>query len=376
MIRWWDRWLRDERNGIDDEPPITVFARRSTRPAGDLDEVRGEFRFEAGWPLERARADVKPLSQAVAVGRGDAPADELDVRGDVGAAASIWCAGVGPFGQPFDQRPDEAYSLVYEWPPLEEELEILGYPRVELTLASSEPVAFVSLKLCDVFEDGTSALVSRTAFNLTHRRSHDDPEPLEPGAPHEVAVELDATSWRFEAGHRVRLDVAGADWPNVWPPPGRSRLTIHRAGSALVLPVVAGPPPLGPTPSLPPPRPGMEEGPPGPAPTWRIEHDVVAAHKRVVIAQESAGDLDVGGRLREHYSGIAGVSTEDPADAWVEGRALYELSWPEATVTSESRLTLCSDRDSFRVELDLEVGEDGAPRWARRWERTVPRRLA
>jgi hypothetical protein len=120
----------------------------------------------------------------------------------------------------------------------------------------------------------------------------------------------------------------------------------------------------------------MEEGPPGPAPTWRIEHDVVAARRRVVIAQESVGDLDVGGRLREHYSGIAGVSTEDPADAWVEGRALYELSWPEATVTSESRLTLCSDRDSFRVELDLEVGEDGAARWARRWERTVPRRLA
>ncbi|HEX2236234.1 MAG TPA: CocE/NonD family hydrolase [Actinomycetota bacterium] len=375
MIRWWDRWLRGARNGIDDEPPITVYARRSTRPAGDLDRVRGVFRFEAGWPLERARADVMPLSDAIAVGRGDAPADDLWVRGDVGATASIWCAGGGPFGQPLDQRPDEALSLVYDWPPLEEELEILGYPRVELRLSSSEPVAFVSLKLCDVFEDGTSALVSRTAFNLTHRRSHAEPEPLEPGAPHEVTVELDATSWTFERGHRVRLDVAGADWPNVWPPPAAGRLTVHRDGSALVLPAV-GPPPPSPEPSLPPSRPGRDRPPPGPEPTWRIEHDVVARVRRVVIAQSADSELEVGGRLTERYSGHAGVSTEDPADAWVEGRARYELSWPETAVTSESRLVVRSDKGVFRVELDLEVGEGGAPRWARRWERTIPRRLA
>ena len=53
MIRWWDRWLKDERNGIDDEPPIAVFVRRSTRPEPDLAEMRGEWRFEERWPLER-----------------------------------------------------------------------------------------------------------------------------------------------------------------------------------------------------------------------------------------------------------------------------------------------------------------------------------
>jgi predicted acyl esterase len=376
MIRWWDRWLRDERNGVDDEPPITVFVRRSTPPAAYLDEVRGEFRFEPRWPPERARTSVQSLSDARAPGRADAATDAIDVRGDVGATASIWCAGAGPFGQPFDQRPDEVYSLVYEWPPLEDELEILGYPRVKLAFASSEPVAFVSLKLCDVFEDGTSALVSRTAFNLTHRHSHAEPKPLEPGAPQEVIVELDATSWVFEPGHCIRLDVAGADWPNVWPPPGRSRLTIERAGSALVLPVVAGAPPREPTPSLPPPRPEAQAELPGPPPTWRIEHDVVAARKRVVIGQEAATELDVGGHLLEHYWGVAGVSTEDPGDSWVEGRAGYELRWPEATVTSESRLVVHSDRDSFRVELELAVGESGRPRRTRRWRRAIYRRLA
>jgi predicted acyl esterase len=36
LIRWFGRWLRDEPNGIDEEPPIAVFARHSAppRPAG------------------------------------------------------------------------------------------------------------------------------------------------------------------------------------------------------------------------------------------------------------------------------------------------------------------------------------------------------
>ena len=55
LARWFDRWLRDERNGIDEEPPIVVFARRSTRPEPDLAEMRGEWRTEPTWPAERLR---------------------------------------------------------------------------------------------------------------------------------------------------------------------------------------------------------------------------------------------------------------------------------------------------------------------------------
>ncbi len=47
LIRWFRRWLADEANGVDEEPPIVVFARRSTRPAPDLAEMRGEWRERA-----------------------------------------------------------------------------------------------------------------------------------------------------------------------------------------------------------------------------------------------------------------------------------------------------------------------------------------
>src|SRR6266508_6465887 len=236
MLRWWDRWLKGIDNGIDREPAILIFARHSTKPQPDLAEVRGEWRYEPGWPLDRGREVPMPFGNAVAVSRPSSDPDELEVRGDVGWTAWISCAGHLPYGQPQDQRPDEAWSVVYEWPPLSEELEILGHPRVELTVTSSAPVALLSAKLCDVFPDGTSALVTRGLLNLAHRESRERPSPLEPGTPYRAELELEVTSWVFEPGHRIRLDLAGSDWPNAWPPPAAATLTFERGGSALILP--------------------------------------------------------------------------------------------------------------------------------------------
>ena len=48
LIRWFDRWLRGTQNGIDLEPPIVLFARRTTPPEPDLDAFLGEWRSRAG----------------------------------------------------------------------------------------------------------------------------------------------------------------------------------------------------------------------------------------------------------------------------------------------------------------------------------------
>ena len=41
----------------------------------------------------------------------------------------------------------------------------------------------LAVRLCDVAPDGASLLVTRGLLNLTHRDSHAEPEPLEPGMP-------------------------------------------------------------------------------------------------------------------------------------------------------------------------------------------------
>jgi predicted acyl esterase len=160
MARWWDRWLRGDDNGVDEAPPVTVFVRHATRPAPDLDEHLGRWRDEPAWPPERATTRALPLGGAAGPGAGAGAPDRLEVRPDVGSAAWISCAGQLPFGQPDDQRSDDAWSLTYDWP-LEQELEVLGQPRLTVRVGASAPVAFLSAKLCDVFPDGTSALVAR-----------------------------------------------------------------------------------------------------------------------------------------------------------------------------------------------------------------------
>ena len=320
-----------------------------------------------------------PLENAVAASR-PAP-DGLEVRGDVGWTAWISCAGNLPYGQPQDQRPDEAWSIVYEWPPLAEELEILGHPRVGVTITSSAPVAFLSAKLCDVFPDGTSALVTRGLLNLAHRESRQEPSPLEPGAPYRVEVELEVTSWAFEPGHRIRLDLAGSDWPNAWPPPAAATLTVERGGSALMLPVIEGPSPITQRPVLATPSRGQERYESSKGNTvdevvWRIEHDVLDRETRAVA--QSSGTTEAEGerpRFHELYGGTVAVSTRDPAVARADSRASLTIEWPEATVTSEVHQVVRSDATTYHLTIELDVSENGIPRWSRQWERRIPRRL-
>jgi putative CocE/NonD family hydrolase len=377
MVRWWDRWLRGDRNGVDQAPPVTVFVRHPTRPAADLDEHLGVWRDEPAWPPARAATRTLPLGEAAAA--PDAPPgepDRLEVRPDVGSSAWISCAGHLPFGQPGDQRSDDAWSLTYDWE-LAEELELLGHPRLAVRVGASAPVAFLSAKLCDVFPDGTSALVARGFLNLTRRRSLTDPEPLAPGVVEPVELELDATSWVFPPGHRLRLSLAGSDWPNIVPPPGPVTLTVERDGSALTLPVLEGPSPC-PPPALPPPRPPGPDGEPAapdPPVTWRLVADVLGHRTEAEIDHGGRTELPDGTVLDERYRGTVGAALDRPGLTWARGEAGYRIEWPEATVATSARLDLRGDAEAFEVRLDLEAREGEELRWARSWRRRIPRQL-
>jgi uncharacterized protein len=377
MVRWWDRWLRGRRNGVDQAPPVTVFVRHATRPAPDLDELAGHWRDEPAWPPERARSLTLPLSGAAPASEG---VDRLAVRADVGSAAWISCAGHLPFGQPDDQRSDDAWSLVYDWE-LAEELEILGHPRLAVRVGSSAPVAFLSAKLCDVFPDGTSTLVARGFLNLAQRRSRTDPESMRPGVVEAVEVELDATSWVFPAGHRLRLSLAGTDWPNLVPPPAPVTLTVERDGSALTLPALDRPGP-SPPPSLPLPRPadrpaspgGLGSSLPDPPTRWRVVRDVLGRTTEAEIDHGGRTELPDGAVLVERYQGTVGTAL-DPGPTWARGSASYRVEWPEATVATRVRFDLRGDADAYEVRLDLEAREGDELRWGRTWRRRIPRHL-
>jgi hypothetical protein len=267
---------------------------------------------------------------------------------------------------------------VYEWP-VEDGFEILGHCELRTRVTASAAVAYLSAKVCDVFPDGTSALVTRGMLNLTHRNSSVDPEPLVPGEPVDIAIELEAAAWRFEPGHRVRLALAGTDWPNAWTPPEPVTLHVERSTVELALPEL---PPLEsarPAPTFT--APGAESwhgggaGEPQPEMVWQFTHDVLERRTHAIVRHGSRYDGELDARVSEDYEGEVTVSTVDPGDATATATARFEIAWPGAACAAESRLRFRSDAHSYYVEVDLDVDDGDEPFVRHRTARVIPRRL-
>ena len=356
MARWWDRWLRGVDDGYDEEPPLTWFAQTSTRPAADRLLVSGSWRSGASWPLPGASTTRLALGSGLAT---------YDVVPDVGTAAWNSCAGTLPWGQPTDQRHDDAASLTWDWPA--DGMSLLGHPRVHLRLRSSQPVASVSVKLCDVFPDGTSSLVCRGFLNLTHRSSSESPAPVPVDEWVDVDVELEATSYDAAPGQVLRLSLAGTDWPNTVAPPVPVSLTVDRAESWLELPVAGESVPAADLPSVAPPEVDSSDV------EWHVSRDVLRRRTTCTDAHGSDYEVD-GATVRERYTGSVSVDTR----SWeqrAEGGADFTVRWPEATVRARGDVTLLAGPTTYDLDIELQTWRDGQPFAARRWSRRIPRDL-
>jgi uncharacterized protein len=355
MITFFGKWLRDD--PFEPRPPIRVFVRHSTKPEADLASVEGEWRYEQEWPPQR-------LTDATLF---DGRRRTLAARPDTGVAAWNSCAGGLPWGQPLDQRNDDAWSLTTDWP-LAEPTEILGHVIVRARVTSDQPIAYLSVKLNDVWPDGTSSLVTRGLLNLTH--CVDPPAPLVPGDTYDVEVEMEATSWVFAPGHSIRLSVAGNDWPNTWVPPNLVTLTVESLQMQL--------------PVLPSGGAGVPRFTPVDVPVredhgdilWSTGHDVLNRVTHVSTKYGGPYDIRHGGKMTDRYEGTATVSITDPALATAGGIVRFEVDWPDASVAVESRLMVASTADQYVVDIELDAFESGNLVAERRWSRSFPRRLA
>ena len=364
MLAFFDEHLREISKEV---APLRVFVREYTAPAPDLGSVNGRWRASDTWPIAGASPTALPLG---------AGTEAIPFRSDVGAAAWISCAGGLPWGQPEDQRSDDAWSMTTDWP-IHEPMELIGHAVTRLLVKASAPVAYVSAKLCDVAPDGTSVLITRGLLNLSHRGCWPAdgtgergrvPGPLEPDQWLEASVELEATAYRMTEGHRLRLSLAATDWPNIWVPPTPVLIEVDRAASSLELPTVpadgAEPPQF---------RAGEGPSPPDESVRWVFERDVLA---RRTVARTHYGDSYRGFRsceIEDSYDGEVTVNTADPSDAGAMGRARFELKWPEATASAEAELRVASDALQYHVDIVLHTRLDGEGFAERSWHTSIDR---
>lgn len=103
--------------------------------------------------------------------------------------------------------------LVYTSDPLPEDLEVMGYVTLILWAASSAPDTDFTGKLIDVFSDGPARTLTDGILRAGYRNGREAPEPLTPGEPVRLELDLLATSNVFKAGHRIRLEVSSSNFP-------------------------------------------------------------------------------------------------------------------------------------------------------------------
>jgi predicted acyl esterase len=358
MVAWWDRWLR---GGGEHEDRLDVFVRTSTRPEPDLDLHEGYWAtFEhANVAAGDPGADISIASD---IRMFEGPRT-LEVEPDVGTAAWIDCAGHLPWGLSGDQREDDARSLAWDFEP--SSAAIVGQPRVQLRVSSSAPAASLSVKLCDVFDDGTSALITRGTLDLAFRDGA-TPVALAPGEVYDVSLTLDACAYRLDPGQRLRLSVAGSDWPNTVAPPAPLTLTVH--DGTVALPLWSG------TEAAPPAfAPGADSSAEDPGDTtWTVTRDVLRRATTCAVRHGSTYPIPHDGTASEEYAGEVVVDRRTFAQR-AAAECSYRLRWPEADVRITSTMRVDVDAEGYAVTITAAAFEGEDPVTNRVWTAHFPR---
>lgn len=115
----------------------------------------------------------------------------------------------------YDQQPVESRDdiALFTTAPLEWPVEVTGRVSARLWVSSDAVDTDVAVRLCDVYPDGRSMLIADGILRLRYRDGFDQPAPLTPGQAYEVVVDLWSTAYVFNSGHRIRLSIAGGNWP-------------------------------------------------------------------------------------------------------------------------------------------------------------------
>ncbi len=259
--RWYDRWLRGEPNGAEDDPPIRLFVMGTNA-----------WREEREWPL--ARTDWQHwflhsggTANTLAGDGGlsvEAPVSEPADHFVYDPAVPVPTNGGGncctpelvPWG-PYDQRDLEMRPdvLCFTSAPLERDVEVTGPIRLELWATTDGHDTDWTGKLVDVWPSGRAI---NLCDGIQRARFRDGPgveHPVTPGEPTRYLIDMMVTSNTFRAGHRIRLEVSSSNFPrfdrnpNTGLPIGTSVETrvanqsvLHDAAhpSALLLPVIPG----------------------------------------------------------------------------------------------------------------------------------------
>lgn len=217
IVRWYDYWLKGRKDALSGLSRVTYFLMGAN-------EWRGSDR----WPPVAARPRRFFLDSA---GRANGPEgagtlaeaqpgqgppdsfvyDPSDPPPTTGGSIVSSMIPSGSTDQrSVQQRPD---VLVYSTAPLPSALEVTGPVKVVLYASSSAVDTDFTAKLSDVFPDGRALHLQSGIVRARFREADKGATLLDPGRVYRYEIDVWSTANLFRKGHRVRLEIASADFP-------------------------------------------------------------------------------------------------------------------------------------------------------------------
>ena len=358
-LRWWDRWLKNEKTNVENDPAYTVYLMDGVEPKSSYDYRKGQWVSFDQWP---AQLPIKTLNLNKDFGLRKQKENVRKIISspqtcglDGGEYCAIW---LGP-DLPGDQRIDDVNSATFTTEELTKQIDIVGAPRVKLKLRPTTSTAQISVRLNHIHPTGASTRITYGVFNLGYVDGFDNPRKLRKGETISIEFNLDQIAYSVSKGHKIRLSISNAYWPLLWPTPEKGAIEVI-AGSIDI--------------------PFIKDGlynfrqflPEKADEPWKTKTIRKATNTRKVIrnigsdevtveivddfgsVRDLTHDLEIGSIAREWWT----IQPDDPLSAngrthWTEERSRGE--WKTRT---ETFATMRSDAENFYIHAKLEAYEN------------------
>jgi uncharacterized protein len=221
QLDWFDRFLKqDAAAQAKPFPPVKYFSMGDnvwrecqTWPPEDVvatsfflhSDGQANTRKGNGWLSRQAPTQEQPADSFKADPANPTPSSPVTETRPLKAA--VW----GPVDQRATEDRDDV--LVYTSDVLSEPLTFAGNIEAKLHVSTDTPDADWVVKLIDVHPDGFAPHLARGILRGRYRRSLLKPEMMQPGQVYEITVDLGPAAATIAKGHRLRVDVSGADFP-------------------------------------------------------------------------------------------------------------------------------------------------------------------
>jgi putative CocE/NonD family hydrolase len=218
---WFDHFLKGEDNGILKKmPKVQYFTMGINKwqssdvwpPAGARPMT---FYLSSGGKANSLNGDGKLTGAAPQADKPDSfTYDPMKPVPSYGG--NVCCTGNAVRGGAFDQRKMEERPdiLVYTSEPLKEGIELSGPIDVSLHVSSDAKDTDFTVKLIDVYPDGTAYNLDETIQRMRYRNGYDKPLAwMKKGEVYKFAFQPMNTSNFFKKGHRIRIEISSSNFP-------------------------------------------------------------------------------------------------------------------------------------------------------------------